>query len=89
LRKADWDIGGVRDEVRDYVVEYLGDPEAVLIADETGFLKKGVKSAGVQRGPRLAAVVGRRRRTRAREYDWARRPIDGTWRTGRGHWLLA
>jgi SRSO17 transposase len=49
LRKADWDIGGVRDEVRDYVVEHLGDREGVLIADETGFLKKGVKSAGVQR----------------------------------------
>ncbi len=49
LRKADWDIGGVRDEVRAYVVEHLGDREGVLIADETGFLKKGVKSAGVQR----------------------------------------
>lgn len=49
LRRADWDIDGVRDEVRGYVVENLGDPEAVLIADETGFLKKGVKSAGVQR----------------------------------------
>jgi SRSO17 transposase len=49
LRKADWDVGGVRDEVRAYVVEHLGDREGVLIADETGFLKKGVKSAGVQR----------------------------------------
>ncbi|MEU7630608.1 transposase, partial [Nocardia sp. NPDC049220] len=49
LRKADWDIGGVRDEVREYVVQHLGDSEAVVIADETGFLKKGVKSAGVQR----------------------------------------
>ncbi|MBF6303094.1 IS701 family transposase [Nocardia amamiensis] len=49
LRKADWDVEGVRDDVRDYVVEQLGDPEAVLAADETGFLKKGVKSAGVQR----------------------------------------
>ncbi len=43
LRKADWDIGGVRDDVRGYVVEHLGDPDGVLIADETGFLKKGVK----------------------------------------------
>ncbi|WP_433662417.1 IS701 family transposase [Nocardia sp. CA-128927] len=49
LRKADWDVEGVRDDVRDYVIEHLGDPEAVLAADETGFLKKGVKSAGVQR----------------------------------------
>ncbi|MFF0458706.1 IS701 family transposase [Nocardia africana] len=49
LRWADWDIDGVRDDVRDYVVEHLGDPDGVLICDETGFLKKGTKSAGVQR----------------------------------------
>ncbi|WP_440972355.1 IS701 family transposase [Nocardia seriolae] len=49
LRAADWDVEAVRDGVRDYVVERLGDPEAVLAGDETGFLKKGVKSAGVQR----------------------------------------
>ncbi|WP_429429129.1 IS701 family transposase [Nocardia sp. GAS34] len=49
LRKADWDVEGVRDDVRSFVVEHLGDPEAVVAADETGFLKKGVKSAGVQR----------------------------------------
>ncbi|QIS23679.1 IS701 family transposase [Nocardia terpenica] len=49
LRTADWDVDGVRDDVRDYVVSRLGDPEAVLAGDETGFLKKGVKSAGVQR----------------------------------------
>ncbi|MGA4792486.1 IS701 family transposase [Nocardia sp. AB354] len=49
LRWADWDIDGVRDDVRDYVVEHLGDPGGVLICDETGFLKKGTKSAGVQR----------------------------------------
>jgi SRSO17 transposase len=40
LRRADWDVDGVRDDVRGYVVEQLGDPEGVLIADETGFLKK-------------------------------------------------
>ena len=49
LRWADWDIDGVRDDVRDYVVEQLGDSDAVLILDDTGFLKKGVRSAGVQR----------------------------------------
>ncbi len=49
LRAADWDVDAVRDDVRDYVVEQLGDPEAVLAGDDTGFLKKGVKSAGVQR----------------------------------------
>ena len=49
LRRADWDVDGVRDDVRDYVVEQLGEPGGVLIADDTGFLKKGTRSAGVQR----------------------------------------
>jgi SRSO17 transposase len=49
LRSADWDTREVRDDVRDYVLENLGDPGGVLIADETGFLKKGTRSAGVQR----------------------------------------
>jgi SRSO17 transposase len=46
---ADWDIGGVRDDVREHVVEHLGRPDGVLILDDTGFVKKGVRSAGVQR----------------------------------------
>jgi SRSO17 transposase len=49
LRTADWDLDGVRDDVRDYVIESLGDPAGVLIVDDTGFLKKGTRSAGVQR----------------------------------------
>jgi SRSO17 transposase len=49
LRRADWDVDGVRDDLRDYVVEHLGDCEGVLIVDDTGFLKKGTRSAGVQR----------------------------------------
>ena len=49
LRTADWDVEGVRDDLRDLVVEHLGDPDAVLVIDDTGFLKKGVRSAGVQR----------------------------------------
>ena len=49
LNAADWDADAVRDDLRCYVVEHLGDDEAVLIVDETGFLKKGDKSAGVQR----------------------------------------
>ncbi|GAA4975411.1 hypothetical protein GCM10025331_82450 [Actinoplanes utahensis] len=48
-RWADRDIDAVRDEVRDYVIEHLGDSNGVLIIDDTGFLKKGVKSAGVAR----------------------------------------
>jgi SRSO17 transposase len=49
LRRADWDVDGVRDDVRDYVAGHLGDREGVLVADDTGFLKKGTRSAGVQR----------------------------------------
>ena len=49
LRRADWDVDGVRDDVRDYVARHLGDRDGVLIADDTGFLKKGTRSAGVQR----------------------------------------
>jgi SRSO17 transposase len=49
LRWADWDVDGVRDDVRGYVVEHLGAPDAVLVVDDTGFLKKGNRSAGVQR----------------------------------------
>ena len=46
---ADWDPDLVRDDLRDYVIEHLGDPGGVLVVDDTGFLKKGIKSAGVQR----------------------------------------
>jgi SRSO17 transposase len=49
LATADWDAEAVRDDLRAYVVEQLGDPEAVFVIDETGFLKKGSKSVGVQR----------------------------------------
>jgi SRSO17 transposase len=49
LASADWDPDLVRDDLRAYVVEHLGDPAAVLVVDETGFLKKGTTSVGVQR----------------------------------------
>jgi SRSO17 transposase len=44
-----WDADAVRDDLRDYVLGALSDPSGVAVADETGFLKKGTKSAGVQR----------------------------------------
>jgi SRSO17 transposase len=44
-----WDADAVRDDLRGYVLSTLGDPAGVVVADETGFLKKGTKSAGVQR----------------------------------------
>jgi len=49
LARARWDADGVRDDVRGYVAEHLGDPGAVLVVDETGDLKKGTATAGVQR----------------------------------------
>ena len=49
LGRADWNADRVRDDLRAYVAEHLNDTRAILIVDETGFLKKGTKSAGVQR----------------------------------------
>jgi SRSO17 transposase len=49
LDRSAWDADEVRDDVRAFVVEHLGDPEGVLVVDETGFLKKGTKSCGVAR----------------------------------------
>jgi SRSO17 transposase len=49
LRRALWDPDAVRDELRRYIIQHLGEPEAVLVIDETGFLKKGRHSAGVAR----------------------------------------
>ncbi|MBA3279935.1 MAG: IS701 family transposase [Geodermatophilaceae bacterium] len=49
LNRASWDTDGVRDDLRGYVIEHLGDPDAVLVVDETGDLKKGSCTVGVQR----------------------------------------
>jgi SRSO17 transposase len=57
LNHAGWDADAVRDDLRDYVVERLGDERAVLVVDETGFLKKGAKSAGV--GRQYSGTAGR------------------------------
>ena len=57
LRTARWDAEAVRDDLRAYVVERLSDPAAVLVVDETGFLKKGAKSVGVAR--QYAGTAGR------------------------------
>src|SRR3954453_37064 len=49
LGRMRWDAEAVRDDLRAYVVEHLGDLEGVLVLDGTGFVKKGGKSAGGQR----------------------------------------
>src|SRR3954453_11528319 len=49
LARVHWDADALRDDLRAYVIEHLGDDDAVLVLDETGFLKKGAKSAGVHR----------------------------------------
>src|SRR4030081_2929454 len=49
LGRMDWDADALRDIVRDYVIEHLADDDAVLVIDETGFLKQGRASCGVGR----------------------------------------
>ncbi|WP_443042028.1 IS701 family transposase [Streptomyces sp. B21-079] len=49
LGRACWDPDDVRDDLQEYVAEKLGDAAGVLIIDDTGFIKKGTVSAGVQR----------------------------------------
>ncbi len=77
LNAADWDTDAVRDDLRAYVVEQLGDPGGVLIVDETGFLKKGTKSVGVRR--QYSGPAGRRAgsRTARSGCSWATRARRG------------
>ncbi len=49
MAAARWDADAVRDDLRGYVIDYLGSPDGVLVVDETGDVKKGTASAGVQR----------------------------------------
>src|ERR1022692_4714657 len=55
LRRADWDVDGVRGDVRDYVIEHLGDRDGVLIGDDTGFLKRAPGRRGCS-----GSIPGRR-----------------------------
>ena len=58
LGEADWDEDAVRDDLRSYVSESLGEENGLLVLDETGFIKKGKKSAGVAR--QYSGTAGRR-----------------------------
>jgi len=57
LGRSNWSADALRDHVRDYVVDALGDPAGVLVVDETGFLKKGTHSVGV--GRQYSGTAGR------------------------------
>jgi SRSO17 transposase len=58
LGEAAWDEDAVRDDLRAYVTEHLGEENGILVVDETGFIKKGKKSAGVAR--QYSGTAGRR-----------------------------
>lgn len=49
LNRAKWDADAVRDDLREYAVEHMHDDQAVLVVDETGDVKKGSHTVGVQR----------------------------------------
>lgn len=49
FNRSRWDTDGVRDDLRGYVTEHLGDPHAVLVVDETGDPKKGTETVGTRR----------------------------------------
>ena len=49
LGRVKWDADRVRDDLRDFVLEHLADDQAVLVDDETGDLKKGTQTVGIQR----------------------------------------
>ena len=83
LRTADWDVDGVRDDVRGYVLDGLGGDgdglqAGVFIADDTGFVKKGRRSAGVQR--QYTGTSGK--------IDNCQLGVFLAYATGRGHALV-
>src|SRR5579859_6079666 len=49
LSEAAWDEAGVRDDLREYVLEHFADPDAILVVDETGDLKHGTATVATQR----------------------------------------
>src|SRR5918993_5457147 len=78
LAGAVWDEHAVRDDIRDYLVEHLGDPAAVLVVDETGDLKKGTGTVG----------VGRQYTGTAGKVDNAQVAVYLTYATSAGHGVI-
>jgi SRSO17 transposase len=68
LNRASWDTDGVRDALRDYVTGQLGDADAVLVVDETGDLKKGTATVGVQR--QYTGTAGRIENAQVADGGW-------------------
>jgi SRSO17 transposase len=78
LARAVWDHDGLRDDVRDYVTEALGDADAVLVIDETGDLKQGTTTVGVRR--QYTGTAGK--------VDNAQVAVYLAYATGAGHALI-
>jgi SRSO17 transposase len=78
LSRAVWDTDGVAEDLRDYVIEHLGDSGAVLVIDETGDLKKGSRTVGVQR--QYTGTAGRVENSQVAVYL--------TYATAHGHALI-
>jgi len=78
LSRARWDQDGVRDDLRGYVLEAFNDPAGILVVDETGDLKKGTRTVGVQR--QYTGTAGR--------IENAQVAVYLTYAAGRGHALI-
>jgi SRSO17 transposase len=78
LSRARWDADAVREDLRGYVVDAFADDQAVLIVDETGDVKKGDQSVGVQR--QYTGTAGRIENSQVAVYL--------TYATGRGHTFI-
>ncbi len=78
LSRAKWDADAVRDDLRGYVIDAFGEPDAVLVVDETGDLKKGTHSVGVQR--QYTGTAGR--------IENAQVAVSLTYAARRGHALI-
>jgi SRSO17 transposase len=78
LSRSRWDAGEVRDDLHDYVAEHLGTDDGILIIDDTGFIKKGTTSAGVQR--QYSGTAGRTENCQI--------GVFAAYATGRGHTLV-
>src|SRR4051794_41948430 len=78
LARAVWDTDGVAEDLRAYVVDHLADPAAVLVIDETGDVKKGSATVGVQR--QYTGTAGR--------IENAQVAVYLTYAAARGHALI-